>query len=92
MAKSRIGAIDKEFRTRIVPTLLSWGFTRHPNDETDYGRSQFGYTYEFADLSDLNNVKLCACSIYTKDASIMVEVDKGICIGQLGRGSDFISD
>lgn len=78
MSKSRIGEIDERFREGILPVLMSWGLERHPNSRIYFGRLQFGYLYEFADTSDLKNIKLCNVGIFRKNSSISITAKKGI--------------
>lgn len=77
MAKSRIGTIDRNFREKIVPVFLSWGLKRHPRQSSSFGRDYFGFAYDFADSSDVLNVKLCSFYIFAKDSSLAIDAAKG---------------
>jgi hypothetical protein len=79
--KSRIVAIDHEFRERIMPIFVSWGLERHPNNRTEFGRFQYGYDYAFADVRNPSNIKLCSFAIFTRDASLAIDAAKGLRAG-----------
>lgn len=79
--KSRIGAIDHEFRQRVMPVFQSWGLERHPNNRTEFGRYQYGYEYEFADVRNSSDIKLCSFAIFTRDASLAIDAAKGLRAG-----------
>jgi hypothetical protein len=76
--KSRIGAIDHEFRQRVMPIFLSWGLERHPNNRTEFGRYQYGYEYEFADVRNSSDIRLCSFAIFTRDGSLAIDAAKNV--------------
>lgn len=69
---SRIGAINHQFLTKIKPELNSWGLAEHPNPLASFGRYQYGYRYDFADLSDRTNIRLVTFVINT-DATLWIK-------------------
>ncbi|PSJ61877.1 hypothetical protein [Kumtagia ephedrae] len=80
MSKSRIGAINDEFQTRVKPIFESWGLIRHPNSQASFGREQHGYMYEFADVRDPDDIRLCRFAISIKDSSLDIIGEKGVVV------------
>ena len=78
--KSRIGAIEHEFSNRVMPIFLSWGLQRHPNPRTEFGRYQYGYDYEFADVRDRSSIKLCSFGIFTRDGGLSITAFKNAAV------------
>ncbi len=79
----KLNAINEEFIRKVKPIMESWGLSRHPNPAAHFGKSEYGYHYDFADLSDINETKLAAFSIINPGAGLWI---KGVCI-KSGGGS-----
>lgn len=64
---------------RLIETeLLSWGLQRHPSPRSYYGGSDYGYSWDFADTSDLTNVRLVSFSIINPGQSLIVDGRKDV--------------
>lgn len=67
---SRIGTVNAACLARILPELETWGLAKHPNPAAYFGRCEFGYRYDFADIRDVNNVRQASFFVFDRDASI----------------------
>lgn len=83
-SKSRIGAINDEFEAELIPIFESWGLNRHPNPQAPFGREPHGYMYDFADIHDPKNIRLCRFAISTKDSSLDIIGERGVMIAEDG--------
>lgn len=77
---SRIGAVNSGFLERVKPEFEAWGLSQHPNASSCTGRCQCGYRYDFADLTDRDDVRLAAFGIFQKNTSLWI---KGYRAGRL---------
>jgi hypothetical protein len=66
-------ATRDSFLDIVEPELLAWGLEKHPSPRSHYGGADFGYCWDFADVSDLNNVKIVAFAIINPGQNLVIE-------------------
>ncbi|WP_429941041.1 hypothetical protein ACQY1G_02885 [Agrobacterium vitis] len=65
-------AVDQQFHAQIEPLFMNWGLSRHPNKRSYFGKEDFGYRYDFADVRDLSDVKLASFAIHHPYGSLWI--------------------
>lgn len=71
-----VAQVNAEFCSTICPELMSWGLSRNPNPKSCFGRAEFGFHYDFADMNDPKIVCLVSFGIIQNDASLWIAAYK----------------
>lgn len=82
---SKIGSVNELFLTRIKPELVSWGLLRHPKPAASFGRNEHGYGYDFADVTNADDVKVAAFHIIRPTPSLWIKGYKTNMLGCCGN-------
>lgn len=68
----KLQMVSDQFLERVKPEMERWGLQPHPSLRAYFGRSQHGYRYDFADLTDDSEIKLAAFTILQPNASLWI--------------------
>ncbi|NKN36370.1 hypothetical protein HFC70_08365 [Agrobacterium sp. a22-2] len=65
-------ACNEAFLRLLKPELLSWGLQPNPQPGSFFGGNDHGYRYDFADMSDVSDVKLAAFAIINPGQNLWI--------------------